>query len=393
MEIRIEEPRARKSLWRVVPRLLEVVVVVVILLAAAVDVVTLALASSPWSGYVAPLIIVAGVALSYRLAWAGLVLVAVAPAVATLSDIAPVAPWSMVCFAALLLTLRGLPALAVGGLLGVANFVSVGLTLGTVDVAVDASASVFAFAALMGAASGSAVRGNARYRQEVEHRIHDGEVARLTAVDRSVAQERVRIARDLHDSVGHQIAVVNMHLGAAEVFLDDDRERSRQSLGAAREAVQGVLRETQQILAILRVDRPEQRLEATPGHELIRQLIESYRTGGMIIEGKVADLGTGIAPQVSIAAYRIVQEALTNAHRYGDGKASVLVVRDRDARDDVRIEVANMHGARRRASSPGGGNGLVGMRERAESVGGSVDIRDGDPFWVVALLPAAGRES
>lgn len=387
----IGEPRRRPPLWQFVPRIVEGIVLGIILLAATVDIITLAASSTPWPGYAAPIVLVVGVAAGYRLPWAGLAVVAVAPMLAVAAGAVPVATWSMVCFAAFLFTLRGMRGLVVGGLLAVVNFASAAFSIGTIDISVDASASIFGFAALVGAAFGSALFGNVRYRREVEARIRETEAARIAAVDRGIAQERLRIARDLHDSVGHQIAVVNMHLGAAEVSLGPGETRARGSLDAARGAVQEVLRETQQILAILRVGRDEDRMEATPGHELIRHLIDSYRTAGMTIEENVQELGDGIVSQVSIAAYRIVQEALTNAHRYGDGTASVTVLRDHDE-DAVRIEIANMQGARRRPSSPGGGNGLVGMRERAESVGGRMDVQHDDPlFWVTAVLPVTGE--
>lgn len=389
---RIGRSEKRPPLWQFGPRIVESTAVGILLVSAAVDIATLPDSHATLLRYAAPIVLILGVAIGYRLQWVGLAVVALAPVLAVVSDAVPVATWSMVCFAALLFTLRGLQPLVVSGLLAVTNFATAAFAVGTIDVSIDPSASIFSFAAFVGAVSGSAIHGNLRYRREAEARIHDAEVARIAAVDRGIAQERLRIARDLHDSVGHQIAMVNMHLGVAEVSLAPDPTRAQESLNAARGAVQGVLRETQQVLAVLRVGRGQDHLEVPPGDEPIRNLIGSYRTAGMTIEDNVQTLGSDIVSQVRIATHRIVQEALTNAHRYGDGTASVSVSRDQDNGNVVRIEVANMHGTRRRASSPGGGNGLVGMRERAESVGGTIDVRNDDRlFWISAVLPVSGK--
>ncbi|WP_419703045.1 sensor histidine kinase [Promicromonospora sp. NFX87] len=383
--------RGPRALWQGAPRAAEVAVGVILVAAAGADLVGRAMAGSPWLSWIPPLVVLAGVAVGFRSPAPGLAVVAVAPILAAAIGEEPIATWSMVCFAAFLFALRSVPGFVVGALLGAVNFGSVYYSIGVIDVRVDASASVFAFAAIVGAATGSAVRSNIRYRREVEQRIRESEVARLAAVDRGIAQERLRIARDLHDSVGHQIAVVNMHLGAAEVHAANDGAGAQASLAAARGAVQEVLRETQQILAVLGVERAAPGLGAAPSHELIHQLVETYRTAGMQVQESVQDLGCEIPSQVSIAAYRIVQEALTNAHRYGDGQASLTVTRDDQDGDVVRIEVANAYGVRTGSASPGGGNGLVGMRERAQSVGGRVEIRsDGPLFWLSATLPVGG---
>lgn len=377
-------------MWLLMPRILEVALVSIVLLASLVVFYTVASSGSAWQAYLPPSVLLLGVLLSYRFPWAGLVVIAIAPVLTLLSDTAAVGTWSMVCFAAFLLTLRGLTPIAVAPVLAISVFVSSALSIGTIDISVDATSSIFAFSVIVAAVFGGATRGNGQYRQEVQLRIREEQTARRAAVDRGIAQERLRIARDLHDSVGHQVAMINMHLGAAEVSLQSDEDSVRKSLQAARGSVREVLKETQQIIAILNTGRDENELEATPGHELITNLIESYRTGGMHIDATINDLGDGIAPQVSIAAYRIVQEGLTNAHRYGDGVASISVERGTGG-EELRIEIVNRHGSRKHSSEPGGGNGLVGMRERAESVGGSLEIQSEFPlFWVVATLPVAG---
>ncbi|MFF0817194.1 sensor histidine kinase [Rhodococcus sp. NPDC003318] len=383
-----QKGRTLPPLWKLAPSVITYAVSAVIAIAAVVDIVS-AIREEAWIGLVGVLLVVAGTIVGRWQPYGGLVLVATGPLVTALGDREPTAVWSMACFAALLFTLHGMRALVAGGTLAAANFAAVGLHAGTVDVSVDASASIAAFAALAAAAAGSAVRDNWRYRSEVEQRMRVAETTRIASVERGIAQERLRIARDLHDSVGHQIAVVNMRLGVAEVHLETDPSAVRDDLHSARDAVQSVLTEVQEILRILRVgDRGEQ-LEPTPGHELIRGMIDSYRTAGMNVEAQVDDFEKAVSPRVSVAAYRIVQESLTNAQRHGSGAVSVKVEQSGDG--TVTVEVANLYTAR--TDAPGRiGNGLVGMRERAASVGGRLEIHADPPlFRTTAVLPARGK--
>lgn len=379
-----QKGRILPPLWKLAPPVITYALSIVIGLAAAVEVVS-TIREGAWAGFGGVILVTTGVVVGRWQAHAGLVLVAAGPLVASFGDREPTACWSMACFAALLFTLHGMRVLVAGGVLAAANFAAAGLNAGTVDVSIDASASIAAFAALAAAAAGSAVRGNWRYRREVEQRISDAEATRAAFVERGVAQERLRIARDLHDSVGHQIAVVNMRLGVAEVHLDTDSSAVREDLHSAREAVQSVLTEVQEILRILRVG---DQLEPTPGHELIRGMIDSFRESGMTVEAQVDDFEEAVSSRVSVAAYRIVQESLTNAQRHGNGVVSVTV----GQRDDgtVTIDVANMY-TQSGDTPERAGNGLVGMRERAASVWGRLDIHADPPlFRVTAVLPAKG---
>lgn len=380
--------RAARGLgvWEVLPRAVELGTLVVLLLAVGVEIATAAASGAGFVQYLPVLLMAAGVAVSFRVPYLGLAMVAASPLLAVLVGRDPVTGiWSMACFAVFLFTLRGLPATLTGAVIAVANFAAVAWEVGTIDVNVNASASIAAFAAVVCAAIGSAIRGNYRYRLEAERRVADAEAGRRAAVERGVAQERLRIARDLHDSVGHRIAVVNMHLGAAEVHLPADTAPARLDLAAAREGVQAVLRETQQILAVLRVGDADHWLEPTPGHTAIHDLIASFRQAGMIIDASVNDPTGNLSAQASVAAYRIVQEGLTNAQKHGAGSVS-LTVRE-NATGEVAIDVVNLRRTGgTRASS--GGNGLIGMRERAESVGGTMTTRvDEKMFWMTATIP------
>jgi signal transduction histidine kinase len=145
----------------------------------------------------------------------GLVLVAASPLAASLAGAEPIFFWSIACFAAFLFTLRGLPGLLTGIVIGAANLTAAGLASGSIAPSVDPGASIGAFVALVASAAGSAIVGHRKYWFELEQRTREAIATREAAVKRSVAEERVRIARDLHDSVGHKIAVVGDDLPAA----------------------------------------------------------------------------------------------------------------------------------------------------------------------------------
>lgn len=377
--------REETSRWERAPRRITIAVMAIIVVALAVNVVTAVLTAVGFLGYVALLLCAVGVVLGLRYRYLGLALVACAAPLAVLGGLVSTGLWSIACFAAFVFVLRGSSAIVVGGLIAVSNFVAAGTETGTIDVRVDSTASVAAFAAVVAAAIGSSVRGSFRYRREVEQRIRESEANRVTAVERGIAQERLRIARDLHDSVGHQVAVVNMRLGAAEVHLPPGADATRDDLAAARAGVQAVLRETQEILRVLRVDDhddvdgPSQRLQP------LRDLVASYRDAGLSIEDSVEELDDGAPAPSRAAVYRIVQEGLTNAQKHGVGAVSVTV---RRSDGEMHVELVNRRAVGRRNDRDIGGKGLIGMHERAESAGGSIDSRsDGRLFWLSARIP------
>jgi signal transduction histidine kinase len=204
-----------------------------------------------------------------------------------------------------------------------------------------------------------------------------------------VAEERLRIARDLHDSVGHEIAVVSMHLGVAEVQLKANPDDASAALNAARTGVQSVLRETQEILQVLRVGEEAGSLAPTPDHSRVAGLVDSYREAGLEIDAQLSGFDHDLPRHTSTAVFRIVQEALTNAERHGQGLVSI---RADITGQEAKIEVVNLVRADGQDTS-GGGNGLVGMIERAESAGGHLAVsNDGRVFSVSARLPTGEEE-
>lgn len=380
--------RPRIPVWVRGTRVLEVAALVVIGIAIGVEFVIAGIAASP-AGLISAAVMAVGTVVGYRYqSHVGLGLIAVGPLVAAFTGWVPTNNWSIACFAAFLLTLRGLPGLLAGLVVGAANLAAVGWYRGTLALEANPEASIAAAAALALAASGSAIRGQRQYFGELEQRAQDAITTREAAVDRSVAQERLRIARDLHDSVGHEIAVVSMRLGEAEVHLATDPSAAAADLTAARAAVQSVLRETQDILRVLRIGSEQAALTPTPGHGRVAALVDSYRAAGLDIDVELSGLDRPLPTGTSTAVFRIVQEALTNAERHGEGPVSLRVnISD----ETVTIEAVNLRRTDGRDTS-GGGNGLVGMRERAESTGGHlVTHDDGRIFSVRAQLPTSER--
>ena len=356
---------------------------------AAVDVVNLIVNRGSIGGYAAIALIGVGLAIGIRFPRVGVLVVAVAPILSAVAGWDSPAVWSMSSFAALWFSLRGLSGLYVGGVIAAANFVAVTISFGAIDFVEDPTASVAAFAAMVLAATGTAIRVNARYHAESAARLSAMKESRETEIKREIAQERLRVARDLHDSVGHQIAVVSMRLGSAEVHLPPEAVAAQADLEAARAALQTVLRETQEILRVLRDDDPA--AGAPARRPSIHHLVTVLRDAGMRIDADVAEFDD-VPADVALTAYRIVEEALTNAQKYGAGTTTLSV--EVAADDAIRIDVANpvpeVLGRRPRT----GGLGLIGMRERAEASGGTLDSRREDgTFHVTATLPGAGRNA
>ncbi|KQO11690.1 hypothetical protein ASF06_03400 [Agreia sp. Leaf244] len=381
---------AYRPSWFRRPALLDRITLVVIGLASATEFVAPPLQGHGFIAWVPLIVSLLGIAASYRWRWLGVALIAAAPFVSNAVAWDPLMSWNLAVFAAFSLTVRGGPAVRVALLIGLSNYVSVALfqNQGLVyPVAIVAAA--FALAA---AAAGSAAYSQDRYRRELEQRALAALATRDAEANQRVSEERLRIARDLHDVVGHEIAVLNMHLGVAEVNLPIEADTAHSSLVAARANVQAVLSETQRLLHVLRTDDVDDgSSRPTPDLGGIARLIESYRSAGVDVRAELCEAPDAIDAEVSTAAFRIVQEALTNSQRHGPGAVSVTTKADAGI---LTITVTNARARRApRTVATRRGYGLIGMRERATSAGGRLEVVDtDDAFSVVATLRVDGGQ-
>lgn len=194
---------------------------------------------------------------------------------------------------------------------------------------------------------------------------------------RRVAEERLRIARDLHDSVAHAMATISVQAGAAEHVVDRRPEAAKEALAAIREASGTVLDELGAMLTLLRDDGPAERAP-TPGLDRVPELVETSRRNGLAVELAVDGDVSRVPAAVGTAAYRVVQESLTNVVRHAPGAAAKVRVEAGGRR--LTVEVTNTAG---RAARPhaGTGVGLRGMRERVEATGGTLEAGPAGGGW------------
>ena len=225
-------------------------------------------------------------------------------------------------------------------------------------------------------------------------RVHEEETRRRAS------DERLRIARDLHDVVAHHISLMNVQAGVALHLMDEQPEQARTALTAIKQASGEALQELRSVLDILRqgdgADEQAPPRTPTPGLGELDTLVERATAAGLDVRAAVAGTSHPLPVSVDTTAYRIVQEALTNVARHA-GSAAAATIRVDYGDDDVVVEVeddgrgAPVNGA----SKNGGGNGIPNMRERAEALGGQLDAgpRPGGGFRVRAWLPVRERES
>jgi signal transduction histidine kinase len=201
----------------------------------------------------------------------------------------------------------------------------------------------------------------------------------------AAAEERTRIARDLHDSAGHAINVILVHAGAARLLAEKDPARSRQALATIESLARETLTEIDGLVRALRED--EERPQAPIGLAALDGLVRRHRDAGLEVDVEVRGQPHALAPATDQAAYRILQESLTNALRHGVGRAEVGLAYDND---ELAIQVENPTG---RDGPAAVGHGIVGMRERASLLGGTVATETANGlFRVRARLPYSGGE-
>ncbi|MEU2062282.1 sensor histidine kinase [Streptomyces sp. NPDC013455] len=231
----------------------------------------------------------------------------------------------------------------------------------------------------------------ARRTAELTRRLRAEQAERAR---RAVAEERGRIARELHDVVAHHMSVISVQAGLARFVFDSDPGTARGALGTIAGTSGEALEELRRMLQVLREEDPEA-AERAPMPTLARlgELLDRVRAGGLPVDLAVEGTARPLPPGVELCAYRVVQEALTNALKhagpararvelgYGAHELTVRVTDDGEGADPARVPA-------------GGGHGLIGMRERAKLYGGTIAVgpRSEGGYEVRLTLPTSAAE-
>ncbi|MGC5169010.1 sensor histidine kinase [Microbacterium sp. DT81.1] len=271
--------------------------------------------------------------------------------------------------------------------------------LATISDVLDPRAFQFAVTVAFAAAAGDATRSRREYVRAVTERAERAEQTRDSEARRRVTEERLRIARDLHDAVAHQISVISLNAGVASFALESRPEKAREALSTIRVASRAVLAEIGDLLAMLRAeDDGSSGIGAAPQPGLARldELVGRFGESGMRVTVRVDGDISRLPGAVDLVAYRVIQEGLTNAHKHGaEHRAHVLV-----AVGDRQVDVAVSNPVPSAAAHPvdldagTGGRGLLGLRERVASVRGSVETGPTPGgYRIAATLPLPEESS
>ncbi|WP_243392991.1 sensor histidine kinase [Microbacterium testaceum] len=271
----------------------------------------------------------------------------------------------------------------------VAGLVAAGIVI-ELTTGLDTRFLQVGLAVALAGALGDAARSRRAYVDAVIERARRAEQTREAEARRRVTEERLRIARDLHDAVAHQISVISLNAGVATSTLEARPERAREALATIRTASRDVLAEIGSLLAVLRAP-DESGSREQPGLARLGDVVESVRVAGFDVVVR-DELAPDVLPlTLDIVAYRVVQEGLTNALKHGTGRRAHVLLR----RVDDAVEVVVTNPLDRPVEEPtASGFGLVGLRERVESVGGNLQagVAPGG-FRLAALLPLSRSET
>ncbi|KJY26001.1 histidine kinase, partial [Streptomyces sp. NRRL S-444] len=214
---------------------------------------------------------------------------------------------------------------------------------------------------------------------------------RKAAERRRVDEERLRIARELHDVLAHSISVINVQAGVGLALLDTDPEQARTALTTIKAASKEALGEVRQVLNTLRAPGEAPRTPA-PGLGRLPELVDQAASAGLTVSVEGEAAARGLPPGTDLAAFRILQEALTNVVRHSGSRTA----RIRIARPPGVLELrVDDDGPATGGDAGGSGTGLIGMRERAAAQGGTIEAgpRPDGGFRVLARLPLGTEEN
>jgi len=227
-----------------------------------------------------------------------------------------------------------------------------------------------------------------RIRRLFGRRMEQERELRLVA-EQAAADERARIARELHDVVAHSVSVMVVQASGVRRLLKEEQHRERDALLSVEQIGRQALTEMRRMLGVMRTDGDQvPSLTPQPGLQHLERLIAQVEEAGLPVTLRVEGRRPELPPGIDLSAYRIVQEGLTNALKHSRGGHAEVVVRYVD--DSVQLEITDDGVG---ANGDGAGHGLVGMRERVALYGGTLTAgpRDGGGFVLRAELPVEAR--
>ena len=207
--------------------------------------------------------------------------------------------------------------------------------------------------------------------------------------EQAAAEERARIARELHDVVAHSVSVMVVQASGVRRLLKDEQHRERDALLSVEQIGRQALTEMRRMLGVMRTEPGElPSLAPQPGLQHLERLVAQVEEAGLPVTLRIEGERPELSPGIDLSAYRIVQEGLTNALKHSRGGHAEVIVRYDD--DSVQLEITDDGIG---ANGDGPGHGLVGMRERVALYGGKLVAgpRDGGGFVLRAELPVEAR--
>jgi signal transduction histidine kinase len=257
--------------------------------------------------------------------------------------------------------------------IGLSHWISVGLV-------------AFAGSSLAAWVLGDSMRYRRGYYASLEDRAARLERERDAQAQIAAAAERARIARELHDVIAHNVSVMVVQADGASYALDSSPERARQALGAIASTGRQALAEMRRMLGVLRSDDDTTGVVPLPGIEQLGELLEQTRASGLAVSFTVQGVPGPLPGGMALAAYRIIQESLTNTRKHGGPQASAQVLL-RYCEDVMMLQITD--DGRGAAEADGAGHGLTGMRERVALYNGTLHAgpRPGGGYQVTARLP------
>src|SRR6478736_4813754 len=215
---------------------------------------------------------------------------------------------------------------------------------------------------------GFVLHGRAQQTEAAEERAERAEREREAAARVAVAEERGRIARELHDVVAHAVSVMVLQVGAVRHRMPPSNVDDREALKSAEQAGRTALTEMRRLLSAMRQDGDELELLPHPGLDDLDALVSGVRAAGLAVRVEIQGEPSGLPPGLDLSAYRILQEGLTNALKHARARHARVLVRY--GADDLQIEIQD--DGQGPATNDGLGHGLVGIRERVKIFGGDM---------------------